>query len=156
MSERWLPVVGFPNYMVSDLGRVRSLDHEVWGGPRAGFYTKPGRLLKPGIASNGYPTVALGRGNTRTVHSLVAGAFIEPCPEGMEVRHKDGNRKNPRLANLEYGTRSENTKDAFRHGTRCQADYVEKSLSTKDRRYPGWRAFAFMPGGLKHLREYDL
>jgi hypothetical protein len=115
--EEWRPVPGFPNYEVSSEGRVRSLDHVVWGGPRAGFYTKKGRMLRPGAASHNYPTVVLGRGNTRTVHSLVAEAFIGPYPPGQEVRHKDGDRSNPRLENLEYGTRADNVRDAIRHGT---------------------------------------
>lgn len=118
MDETWKPLPSNPTYEISDLGNVRSRDHLVWGGKRMGFYTKPGRNLRPGIASNGYPTVALGRGKTRTVHSLVAETFIGPCPIGMEVRHKDGYRTNPRLDNLEYGTRLENIEDAFRHGSR--------------------------------------
>lgn len=104
MMERWRPVVGFEGrYDVSNRGRVYSWVTE--------------RVLRPGIASNGYPTVALGRGKTKTVHSLVAAAFIGPCPPGMEVRHRDGNRRNPRATNLEYGTRADNIRDAVKHGT---------------------------------------
>lgn len=118
MTEEWRILPSNSTYEVSNLGRVRSRDHQVWGGCRMGFYTKPGKILQPGIASNGYPTVALGRGNTRTVHSLVAETFIGPCPAGMEVRHRDGIRTNPKLDNLCYGTRLENIEDAFRHGRR--------------------------------------
>lgn len=159
MTEIWQIVPSAPNYMASTLGRVRSVDHWVWGGPRIGYYVKAGRILKPGIASNDYPTVALGRGNTRTVHSLVAEAHLGRCPEGMEIRHKDGNRKNPCLDNLEFGTRGDNMRDASRHGTHgsFKPETARKILATKDRRYPGWRQHAFLPGGLKHLRqEYDL
>ncbi|MBA4164334.1 MAG: hypothetical protein C0510_06840 [Erythrobacter sp.] len=131
MSERWLPVVGFPNYMVSDEGRIYS------------HYSQ--KILRPGIASNGYPTVALGRGNTRTVHSLVAETFIGPCPVGMEVRHKDGKRTNPALKNLCYGTRSDNMQDAKRHGTFNPADpaRIQKIVATRDRRDPDWRSKQF-------------
>lgn len=73
--------------------------------------------MKPGIASNGYPTVSLGRGNTRTVHSLVAAAFLGPCPTGQEIRHRDGNRQNPCSDNLHYGTRTQNIMDAVAAGT---------------------------------------
>ena len=38
-------------------------------------------------------------------------------PEGMEVCHQDGDRKNNRPENLRYGTRSDNVIDAIRHGT---------------------------------------
>lgn len=103
MSEEWRDISGYEGaYQVSDLGRVR--------GPR-------GRILRAGIASHGYPTVCLGRGNTRTVHSLVARAFLGPTPEGHEIRHKDGARTNAALANLHFGTRTENILDAVRQGT---------------------------------------
>lgn len=105
MTERWAQIPGFPDYLVSDLGRVYSS-------------FRGGRYLRPGRASNGYPTVALGRGNTRTLHSLVAEAFIGPRPEGQEVMHKDGDRTNPRASNLKYGTRKENNEQAVRDGNR--------------------------------------
>ena len=121
MSEEiWKPVVGSPAYEVSTLGRVRSLPQRRRQMSRWGTYywhSTKGKLLKPGIASNGYPTVAIGRGNTRTVHSLVAEAFIGPYPEGCEVRHKDGDRENPKLDNLEYGSRTDNIFDAVNHGS---------------------------------------
>jgi hypothetical protein len=120
MTELWKPVVGHPDYEVSSLGRVRSLSREWTQANRYGgehTHRKLGRVLRPGIASNGYPTVVLGRGNSRTVHSLVTEAFLGPTPAGQEVRHQDGNRTNPRLDNLCYGTRSDNVRDAIRHGT---------------------------------------
>lgn len=101
MTENWKAVPGYGGlYEVSDLGRVRS------------YARGTARLLRPGIASHGYPTVALGRGKSRTVHSLVAEAFLGPRPAGQEVCHRDGDRANPALSNLVYGTRSENNIDA--------------------------------------------
>lgn len=118
--EEWRSVPGYSNYEVSNFGRVRCQGHLKWGGPRAGYYWKPAQLLSPGIASHGYPTVHLtyeeGKARTRTVHSLVAEVFIGPCPTGQEVRHKDDNRLNPSLDNLEYGTRSQNIRDMFNRG----------------------------------------
>jgi len=120
MRERWRAIVGFEGlYEVSDRGRVRSLDREYpqlsrWGT----IYIKKqkGKILRPGVASNGYWTVALGRGKTRTVHSLVAEAFIGPRPNGCEVRHKNDIRTDSRLCNLEYGTRTDNIYDSIRNG----------------------------------------
>jgi hypothetical protein len=51
------------------------------------------------------------------VHILVARAFLGPAPDGQECRHKDGNRLNPCLDNLHYGTRKQNIADAIAHGT---------------------------------------
>jgi hypothetical protein len=120
MTDQWRWVVGFPDYQVSDLGRVYS------------HVSK--KYLRPGVASHGYPTVALGRGNTRTVHSLVAEAFIGPCPVGQEVRHGDDNRKNPRLDNLEYGTRKQNVADMFRRGRYSVGDRKITAQKAKETR----------------------
>jgi hypothetical protein len=70
--------------------------------------------------NQGYPRVTMrrnGRTFYRLCHQLVMETFVGPCPDGCEVRHKDGNRGDARLSNLEYGTRADNIADAKRHGT---------------------------------------
>src|SRR6185369_6475365 len=52
------------------------------------------------------------RWQTICVHRLVAAAFIGPCPEGCEVNHKDLNKANNSVGNLEYITHAENVKHA--------------------------------------------
>lgn len=124
-AEAWKPVVGHPGYEVSDLGRVRSIDRQT-------LVVRKGKLLRPGRASHGYPTVALGR-QSRTVHSLVAEAFIGPRPEGQEVRHLDGDRSNASLSNLRYGTPKENGADRVRHGTGTRgSQYRSTRLTEQD------------------------
>lgn len=107
----WRPVPGHEtNYEVSDDGRVRSRPR-----PR----TKGG-LLRCKVGKRGYLAVSLvsgGRQETREVHRIVAAAFIGPRPPGQEVRHLDGDPLNCNLANLRYGTRSQNVRDKRRHGT---------------------------------------
>jgi hypothetical protein len=122
MTEIWRDVVGFEDaYQVSNMGRVKSKSRVVVMSAShksaAHLSRRKGRMLKPGKASNGYFTVALGRGNSRTIHSLVAEAFIGPCPDGHEVLHIDGTRTNNCADNLRYGTRRENIMDAVRHGS---------------------------------------
>ena len=73
--------------------------------------------MRPG-RSGMYVSVVLRKGNSCTVHSLVAATFLGPCPKRHEVRHLDGNGVNNRKTNLAYGTRSENNKDIVRHGRR--------------------------------------
>lgn len=58
-----------------------------------------------------------GKQKTVRVHQLVAEAFIGTCPKGMQARHLDGNRMNPCLSNLEYGTATQNEADKKQHGT---------------------------------------
>src|SRR5688572_4688564 len=97
MMEDWRDVVGWEGiYQVSDQGRVRRI--------KQGPGTKTG-VLKASVSGNGYPMVSLcydGRINKRTVHSLVAQAFFGPPPVGQEVNHKNTNRDDARLENLEY------------------------------------------------------
>jgi len=121
MNEIWRDVVGFEDaYQVSNLGRVRSKTRFVVMSAShksaEHISRRNGRLLRPGKASTGYFTVALGRGNSKTVHSLVAEAFIGPCPERHEVLHIDGSRTNNCVHNLRYGTRTENIMDSVNQG----------------------------------------
>jgi len=76
-------------------------------------------VLKAGTNKAGYKLVSLwrdGKGRSCNVHRLVAAAFLGPCPTGMEVRHLDGDPTNNDVANLRYGTGSENCQDITRHG----------------------------------------
>jgi hypothetical protein len=118
-AEAWLPVPGYEGvYEVSDLGRVRSVDRTVTG--RAGS-PRPlrGKILRP-YMSRGYEIIQLarfGRREYRPVHRLVLLAYVGPPPLGHEACHGDGDRVNNRLANLRWGTKSENMQDKLLHGT---------------------------------------
>lgn len=132
-AERWLPVVGFDGYEVSDMGRVRSTDrmcpHTVKG--RLFFRHRKGVILKPGTAKSGHQFVVLGRGNGFHVHVLVLLAFVGPCPPRHESLHGDGNAANNRKGNLRWGTRRENVADAIRHGTFRRGEATKTSKLTE-------------------------
>jgi HNH endonuclease len=64
---------------------------------------------------NGYLKLEL-LGKHLTVHRLVAEAFLGRCPSGAQVNHINGVKTDNRVSNLEYVTRSENMKHAFRLG----------------------------------------
>lgn len=121
-SEVWLDIPGFEGkYQVSDQGRVRSLDRLVRGKHRSGTEFQrlsPGKVLTPAVyCKTGHLSLPLGRlTNGIPVHQLVLLAFQGPCPDGQEVRHKNGNPKDNRLINLEYGTRTENILDVYHQG----------------------------------------
>ena len=115
--ENWKAIPGFEGrYEVSDLGRVRSLPHEVAIGNGAERITQ-GHLLKPQQARNGYLLVSLGRRNKHMlIHRLVALAFI-PNPEGLaEVNHKNLNKTDNRVSNLEWISKPENMDHAHKTG----------------------------------------
>lgn len=109
-EEIWKPVKDFEGYYeVSNLGRVKRLK---------GYQCLGERILKPSL-SIGYSVVNLQRPGKRKVtkvHSLVMRAFVSQRPRKQEVNHKDGNKSNNHLANLEYVTRSQNQKHAFENG----------------------------------------
>lgn len=99
MDEIWLQITDCPVYLVSSQGRVRHL--------------KGLTPLKPWVGSSDYLTVGLYHPVTkqrlrRMIHTLVAEAFLGQRPEGYEINHRDYNRHNNAVENLEYITPDEN------------------------------------------------
>jgi len=89
---------------------------------------KLGRLMKPyKHPKNKYLQLTI-HGRCKKVHQLVLEAFRGMCPVGKEACHYDGNPENNSLDNLRWGTRSENTKDAVRHGTHPVAKLNESKV----------------------------
>ncbi|WP_295902914.1 NUMOD4 domain-containing protein [uncultured Alistipes sp.] len=100
-------------YQVSNTGKIRSLDRISRHNCRS-FRSIKGRILKPFPVQGGYLAVYLCRDGIKRsfkVHRLVAFAF---CPNPQkEVNHKDGNRQNNNVSNLEWCSRSENNRHSY-------------------------------------------
>jgi NUMOD4 motif/HNH endonuclease len=115
--EIWHPCVGFEtHYEVSNLGNVRSIERMV-NHYCGGLKVNPSNILKAGKSKNGYLTVSFcidGVKSNQSVHRLVARAFIENESNKPQVNHKDGNKHNNNVNNLEWVTRSENGLHAYR------------------------------------------
>jgi len=98
-DEIWRPIKDFPDYEVSNLGRVRS------------FKRSPqGKILSP-VEGRGYFHVGLWKNEcmtTMSVHVLVIEAFKGSRPPGYEVSHLDNDGTNNHIDNLEWMTHSEN------------------------------------------------
>ncbi len=122
LEEEWLPVVGFEGiYEVSSLGRVQRIGRAARRGAGRGGGARIGRIRKSQTVPGGYRAVQLWHNGIPTnmlVHVLVARAFLGEPPPGREVNHRSGDKTNNQLANLEYLTRSENNKHAYRIGLR--------------------------------------
>lgn len=116
MNEEWLPVAGYENlYEVSSLGRVRRFRS---------------RLMKLSNHSAGYLVLNLRKNKkTRTcyVHRLVVEAFLGVSD--LFVNHKDLDKQNNYLNNLEYVTNGENLLHAFKNGVK-----IGKTISTYEQR----------------------
>lgn len=120
LLTRWSPHPGYQGVLISDDGRALDL----W---------KPEILPFDLSHHGGYVRVSL-RGKTRYIHHLVLETFVGPRPSGCNGLHADDVRANNHLANLRWGTQSENMLDASANGllwqtkkTHCpkQHEYTE-------------------------------
>lgn len=132
--EKWKPVLGYEGkYEVSNLGRVRSLTRFVRCCHGA-YRTTPGRILKPGCMNRfGHVSVALGKGNSRCVHTLVLEAFVGPRPDGFDACHKNGVGGDNRLVNLRWASRSDNNRDISHLGRRIVTMEQAKEMRRRAR-----------------------
>jgi hypothetical protein len=100
------PIIGYEeNYLIDEDGSI--------------FPIKTGKKMNPFINKHGYLAIGLsknGKQKRPRVHILVMAAFVGPIPKGLETRHLDGDKTNPKLSNLIYGTRQENWEDRRRLG----------------------------------------
>jgi hypothetical protein len=118
--EIWKDIPGYEDfYQASSFGRVRSKSRLVnySKGSRKLLRKMKGRILKPAIRSDtGYLAVILcinGMDTTIKIHRLVASSFIHNPENKRCVNHKDGNKLNNNLSNLEWVTHSENNYHAI-------------------------------------------
>ena len=104
--EIWKPLRNFPNYNCSSEGRIINVRTQ--------------RILSQTTDDKGYARVTLRKNNEQynvRVHRLVADTFLGECLE-LDVRHKDLDRSNNRVNNLEYCTRSDTVSRAYDRGSK--------------------------------------
>ena len=107
--EIWMPVPNYEGlYEISNQGRFAAL-------------RKDGRFYRKLNDKTHYLSVSVKSIDGKPqksfyIHTLVAHVFIQPRPDGLVVRHLDGNRYNNKVENLAYGTNSQNVADSVKHG----------------------------------------
>ena len=156
----WRSVKGYEGlYEASTDGEVRSIARRTTKGGILKLYVSP---------HNGYAYVTLSKNNkrkTKRVHRLIATAFWGDRPE-KQINHKNGDKTDNRLSNLEYCTQSENMKHAYDTGLErvtwgksviCLDDgQVYKTLTECAKAYGGTRANQITrvcKGERKHFRK---
>jgi hypothetical protein len=112
----WKPIPGYETlYEVSDAGAIKTL--------------RSGRILRPQLSNRGYMRVMLygpgGRVGWRSVHRLVAEAFLANPFHLPIVRHLDDDKQNNLLENLAWGTYVDNTADSIALGNHPAATVLE-------------------------------
>lgn len=106
-KEQWRGIATYPNYEVSNHGRVRRM------------WKHHTNLKKTRLNRFGYEVVHLSKDGTNKhfpIHRLVAMAFVDNPNNLPEVNHIDGNKENNCAGNLEWVSRSENMKHAYSIG----------------------------------------
>ena len=122
-NEIWKDIPEYVGiYQVSNFGRIKSLQ------------TRHGgiKILNPSFDRSGYPIVTLVKEKqkkTKTVHRLLMISFYGN--QNKDVNHIDGNKKNCNIGNLEYVTKSENTRHAMRLGL---LNFNTTKIATEKRR----------------------
>ena len=91
----WKPILKFDGkYEASSLGEIRNM--------------RTGHILKASVNSQGYKYLSLGRGNSMRVHRIIAATFIPNPKKLRDVNHKNGNKLDNRVDNLEWLSHSDN------------------------------------------------
>lgn len=124
MGELMKPVSGYEGlYYVTDTGKIYGEKSQKW--------------LKPSLTDRGYCRVKLYKnavGNSIFIHRLVAETFIPNPDNKPQINHKDGNKTNNSIDNLEWVTQMENNIHAIRTGLNSTKNAVRSNMK-KVRQY---------------------
>ena len=122
---KWKDIVGYENeYQINQFGEIRTLKDS----PKLKKYD----VLKPQISKrNGYVYQMLyknGKEKLLRVHRLVAMAFLPNSNNLPQVNHKDGNKQNNSVDNLEWCEQSDNMKHAYKNGLQIPSENQRKAI----------------------------
>lgn len=145
--EKWKTIKGYSgDYEVSDTGRIRSFKQ----------YYEGGKILKPNVVTGGYYAVVLCKGGKNKkikIHRLVATHFIDNLFNKPCINHINGVKEDNRASNLEWCTRSENDKHAFRLGLRTQKGEQNSCSKLTDKKVREIKRLLLKKKKLKVLAE---
>lgn len=120
--ERWASIPGFEMYQASTNGKIM----------------RDSQVLHP-VVNRAYdrPAITLWKNNQPTtyyVHKAVLTAHRGPAPDGLEARHRNGDKHDNRLANLQWATGAMNQRDKVRHGSNGGPSKLTRDEAAEARR----------------------
>lgn len=119
--DKWKDIKNYEGlYKISSLGEIKNLKH------------KKEKEVKQVLQKTGYLKVILIKDKKPKafyVHRLVAQAFIPNIENKSQVNHKDGNKQNNNINNLEWNTPKENVKHAYKNGLSVISDKQKQNMS---------------------------
>lgn len=128
MKEEWRDVTGFEQYYsISNTGRVYSKERYVHN--NGGTFLKKGKIIKPFDNGTGYLQTNLcvdGKSYKKYIHRMVGEAFIPQQDTSLDLHHKDHNKKNNSVDNLEWLSRKENLEEYYKYAEN-KGIYTRKS-----------------------------
>lgn len=117
--EEWSEIPEFPNHLISTYGRV--------------FALNSGQILKPRPSGWGYLQVVLyknARHHSVTIHKIMGEVFLDRFPGAIEVNHKNGDKSDNHISNLEWVTKGGNNLHAVRTGLRTPRRTAVRIIET--------------------------
>lgn len=137
----WIPVIGFENeYELNRNGEVRRKETR--------------NILKFAVGKVGYPLVSLwknNKGKSKYIHKLLASHFIPNPNNYPTVNHKDGNKTNFDLLNLEWASYSQNNQHAYDSGLKITSERTVNAVRERAKTRNKGNNFRSLP-----LEVYDL
>lgn len=140
-EETWKDIKGYEGlYEVSNLGRIRSLDRYKNTKGRYGIIKAKikGRLLKPCLNHDGYEEIVLskdGKSKMYRLHRIVAETFINNFDNKNQVNHKNGNKLDNKVKNLEWCNCKDNIHHALKNNLMKPAKGKEHYMAKEVGKY---------------------
>lgn len=130
-KEIWKDIVGYEGlYQVSNFGRVKSLKRKVYAG-RGKMRWQYEKIMSDNKTNgNGYKIVSLvkdGKQKNKYIHRLVAEAFLENSNNYPCINHKDENRGNNNINNLEFCT--------YKYNNTYNDTHIKRGLNNRNNKY---------------------
>ena len=158
--EIWKDIKGYEgSYMVSNYGRVKSLEKNIESHNHTRTQYRPEKILKQYKNKWGYMRVYLTQNSIKkmyAVHRLVASAFIDNPNNKPCVNHIDNDRSNNHLDNLEWCTYKENNNWAKKQGRRVFTEEWKRKSMSNEKELTNYQIYLMLLGYLSEKNDDNI